>query len=293
MKFLIKIIILISSLSFADKLPNDVRWVRDSSEYIKICESTFSIAYKAIEKVCQDSFEIIDYDTFLNSLKNDNNKNISDIVCSKTECRGKYSVEGSANFKVKIPPLSNYLIQQIKRNKIHYKFREDQKKKSDSENYAIIVDLDETILDNSQYQVMLHNKKETYNPSSWSEWVNEEEAKLVPGAKEFLDKVRDLGVRVIFISNRMNENLNPTIKNLKNLKAFSKDDIFLLRLDKPDSKVVRRREVYSQTGRMQEHPSFTVISYLGDAFGDFPKDSNECIWGQNCHVFPNPMYGKW
>ena len=293
MKSLIKIIILLSSLSFADKLPNDVRWVRESSEYIKICESIFNTAYNALEEKYQNSFEIIDYDTFLNSLKNDNSKGISDIACSKTECIGSYSIEGASNFKVKIPPLSNYLIQQIKKNKINYKFTKDQKKKPGSENYAIIVDLDETILDNSEYQVMLHNKNETYNPSSWSEWVNKEEAKLVPGAKEFLDKTRDLGVRIIFISNRMDKNLNPTIKNLKKLKAFSKDDIFLLRLDKPDTKVVRRGEVYSQTGRMQGYPLFTVISYLGDAFGDFPKDSSQCVWGQNCHVFPNPMYGKW
>ena len=140
---------------------------------------------------------------------------------------------------------------------------------------------------------MLYNKNEKYNPSSWSEWVNKEEAELVPGAKEFLDKVRSLGVNVIFISNRMDKNLNPTVKNLKKLKAFSKDDIFLLRLDKSDTKVIRRGEVYSQTGRMQEYPFFTVISYLGDAFGDFPKDDSECVWGENCHVFPNPMYGKW
>ena len=91
----------------------------------------------------------------------------------------------------------------------------------------------------------------------------------------------------------MDSNLAPTINNLKKLKAFSDEDIFLLRLDKADTKVVRRGEVYSQASRMKDYPKFAVISYLGDAFGDFPKDSSLCIWGENCHVFPNPMYGKW
>ena len=54
------------------------------------------------------------------------------------------------------------------------------------DNPTIIMDLDETVLDNSQYQVSLFELKETYNPESWSAWVNQKEAKLVPGAKEFI-----------------------------------------------------------------------------------------------------------
>ena len=44
---------------------------------------------------------------------------------------------------------------------------------------------------------------------------------------------------------------------------------------------------------MSSYPKFDIISYLGDAYGDFPKDSDICSWGYNCHIFPNPMYGKW
>ena len=295
MKFLIIAIILLSVSFSSKRLPNDVRWLRDSQEYLKICESTFSSAYRAIKNKTYSNSEkdTMSYDIFLTSLKNENNKKIFEITCSKTECLGSYLEEDKSLFKVKIPSLSNYLIQQIKKNKIKYKFIKNLKDFTKTDNYAIIVDLDETILDNSQYQVMLHRKNEKFNPESWSSWVNKEEAELVPGAKQFLDKVRDLDVRVIFISNRMNKNLLPTINNLKNLNAFSDDDIFLLRLDKKDTKVVRRGEVFSQEARMEEYPHFSVISYLGDAIGDFPKDSSKCNWGVNCHVFPNPMYGKW
>ena len=50
----------------------------------------------------------------------------------------------------------------------------------------IYADLDETVLDNSQYQINLFNRSEEYNPKSWNKWVKREEAKLVPGSKDFI-----------------------------------------------------------------------------------------------------------
>ena len=50
------------------------------------------------------------------------------------------------------------------------------------------MDLDETVLDNSSYQIDLYNNKETFNENSWNKWVNLELSKLVPGAKNsFID----------------------------------------------------------------------------------------------------------
>ena len=65
------------------------------------------------------------------------------------------------------------------------------------------MDLDETVLDNSRYQVENFEKGETFNMNSWAKWVNRAEADLVPGAKEYIDLVRQLGVQLIFISNRI------------------------------------------------------------------------------------------
>ena len=45
---------------------------------------------------------------------------------------------------------------------------------------AIVMDLDETVLDNSKYQIELYRNKETFNMNSWSKWVQREEAELVP-----------------------------------------------------------------------------------------------------------------
>ena len=60
------------------------------------------------------------------------------------------------------------------------------------------MDLDETVLDNSKYQIGLVEKNETYNPKA-GQWVNLKEANLVPGAKDFIDKVRQTNVKITIL----------------------------------------------------------------------------------------------
>tara|TARA_B110000263_G_scaffold101462_1_gene88762 strand:+ start:107 stop:832 length:726 start_codon:yes stop_codon:yes gene_type:complete len=158
---------------------------------------------------------------------------------------------------------------------------------------AIIMDLDETVLDNSKYQIGLVEKNESYNPESWSVWINLKEAELVPGAKQFIDSVRTTNTRIIFLSNRMAKNESPTIENMQRLKIYDKTDIFLLRLDKADKKHIRRAEAINGTGRLQDIGPMKILGYFGDAYHDFPDESNIYIFGENMFMFPNPMYGKW
>ena len=218
------ILCLVLQFIIADKLPNDVRWVRESNEYKSLCYQIYSNATTNLNRqVGVNPYSL-------------NNKDLS--------------------------------------------------------TYAIVMDLDETVLDNSQYQVELLDKNESFNMTSWAKWVNREEAKLVPGAKEYIDVVRSYGIQLIFISNRMDERLNATINNMKILDIYSESDIFLLRKNKKDKKTIRRNEIYNSTGRMVNYNTYTVIQYLGDAMGDFPSyDSKQFSVDQ--YIFPNPMYGKW
>ena len=199
------------------KLPNDIRWVTNSSEYKILCEQTYENAWH----------------------------NLAETL-----------------------------------------------KAADSQS-VIIMDLDETVLDNSKYQIDLTEKGESYNPESWSVWVNQKEAELVPGAKKFIDFVRTTNVRIVFLSNRMAKNELPTIENMEALNIYEKDDIFMLRIDKPDKKHIRRAEVLQGTGRMKEIGAMKVLAYFGDARHDFPDPDDYYIFGQNMFMCPNPMYGKW
>ena len=166
------------------------------------------------------------------------------------------------------------------------------RKESKKQNLAVVVDLDETVLNNSLYQVERWQAGLSFTQDSWSEWVNRKEAGLVPGVKEFLSAVRKKGVRVVFLSNRMNHNLEPTRENLRLLGVLDPDDLFLLRLDKNDLKEVRRKEVTDGTGRMKKIGPLNVIGYVGDQMGDFPSGQKK-EFGKTNFLLPNPMYGKW
>ena len=159
-------------------------------------------------------------------------------------------------------------------------------------NLAVVVDLDETVLDNSLYQVERWKAGLSFTQDSWSDWVNRKEAGLIPGAKEFLSAVRKKGVRVVFLSNRMNDNLEPTRENLRLLGVLDSKDLFLLRLDKDDLKEVRRKEVTDGTGRMKKVGPLQVVGYVGDQMGDFPRVRTK-EFGKTNFLLPNPMYGKW
>ena len=159
--------------------------------------------------------------------------------------------------------------------------------------WAIVMDLDETVLDNSGYQRRLEASGEAYSQESWEKWVLKKEAALVPGAKEFISKVRALPrARIIFISNRYARNTVPTRTNLQKLGIAGDNDIYLLRKEKADTKTIRQKEVLEGTGRMVKHGAFKVLAWFGDAAHDMPKDS-KLKWGTHKFMLPNPVYGNW
>ncbi len=159
---------------------------------------------------------------------------------------------------------------------------------------AIVMDLDETVLDNSMYQVEITKKGEGFSMDTWADWVNRAEADAIPGVKSFIDSIRTVkNTRLIFISNRMAERTDVTIQNMKSLEMHDPTDIYLLRIDSADKKPVRRNEVFSGTGRMESTGGFMVMGWFGDAMGDFPAEKKDPDFGYSWFVLPNPMYGKW
>jgi len=89
---------------------------------------------------------------------------------------------------------------------------------------AIIVDIDETVLDNSAYQAGLLDSNKGYETTTWNQWIKAEKAKAVPGAVEFVNYVNKNRGKVFFVSNRnqksvktskLNDLETATINNLK------------------------------------------------------------------------------
>jgi len=67
---------------------------------------------------------------------------------------------------------------------------------------AVIIDLDETAIDNSAYEAGLVVDDTRFNPRTWDDWTKAEQAKAVPGAVEFANYAAAKGVKVFYVSNR-------------------------------------------------------------------------------------------
>ncbi len=164
---------------------------------------------------------------------------------------------------------------------------------------AIVMDLDETVLDNSPYTAWQIRNNEPYTPKTWKKWVSGANADAVPGALEFIEKAENLGFKVYFISNREVDELEATLKNMRNLNAaVTQADRYLLK-DKGSEKETRRS--------MVENNGNKIIMLIGDVLGDlneaFDEGDNNVRkayvkqqieeFGTRYFLLPNPMYGAW
>jgi acid phosphatase len=167
---------------------------------------------------------------------------------------------------------------------------------------AIIIDLDETVLDNRPFQMRLIRNNLAFDESHWNEWVREGRSDAIPGALDFLMEAERRDVTVFFVTNRDHEVEPPTRKNLAllGLPLNSDMDTVLTKHEQPDwtrDKTTRRRLIAE---------SYRVLLLLGDDLDDFvgsPSESrdsrqatvlaNRVMWGEKWFVLPNPLYGGW
>jgi len=165
---------------------------------------------------------------------------------------------------------------------------------------AIIVDVDDTILDNSRYEAALVKQRKNY-PEGWTAWINRAEVPAVPGAVEFLNYASSRGVRVFYVTNRKQIEKEGTRRNLKAL-AFPEvnNQTLVIRTDpNSDSKEARRQAIRSK---------YRVVLLMGDDLNDFAEvfeksktvdsrlnaaERNKSAFGTRFIVLPNPMYGNW
>jgi 5'-nucleotidase (lipoprotein e(P4) family) len=170
---------------------------------------------------------------------------------------------------------------------------------------AVVMDIDETVLDNSPYQARLVRDGGEYNEVSWDAWVREKRAKPVPGVVEFARAAQAKGVTVLYISNRAEHLIGPTLENLRAVGLPVKDDSVFLGLgtfvpdcEQEGSEKLCRRQF---AGR-----SYRVLMQFGDQLGDFaqilantPEARTELQvryrgwFGERWWMLPNPTYGSW
>lgn len=166
-----------------------------------------------------------------------------------------------------------------------------------SEKYAIVVDIDETVLDNSPHAAQSLIDGTNY-PIGWSEWITKAEAKPIPGALEFLNYADEKGIDVFYISNRKEELKEATIVNLLEVGFPNvSDETVMLRTTTSGKEP--RREVVSETHEIIMLFGDNLTDFLpvfekksiDDRFGLVDKYENE--FGAKFFVLPNPSYGDW
>ena len=171
---------------------------------------------------------------------------------------------------------------------------------------AVIVDIDETMLDNSPYQARLVAEGKAFDEFTWAAWCREKQARPMPGALEFANEAAKQGVTVFYLSNRAQDLNEATLENLRSagFPIASGETVFLglgtvvEGCEQNGTDKGCRRELVGRTHR--------VLMQLGDQLGDFvdvlantPDGRRAAIepyaaWiGERWFVLPNPTYGAW
>lgn len=165
--------------------------------------------------------------------------------------------------------------------------------------WAVILDADETVLDNSLYQVRITRRGERFADETWNAWVREARATALPGSAEFVRLVRQLGGRVAIVTNRAEIVCPETRQNLRTLGFVV--DVVLCKPEGPSDKNPRFQAVAQGTAA-PGLPPLRVLMYVGDNIQDFPTLTQELRnaqhsaferFGRTYFMLPNPMYGSW
>src|SRR5688572_15833063 len=163
---------------------------------------------------------------------------------------------------------------------------------------AIVVDIDETVLDNSPAQAYGIKNGIPFNTKDWYAWGEMRKAKAIPGAVEFLNYAVSKGVKVYYISNRDDVQKQATIDNLKSVGFQDAVVENVLTRTAESSKDARRAVVMAK---------YRVVMLVGDNLDDFTSaferkpvadrfaevEKAKDQWGKRFIVLPNAMYGTW
>jgi 5'-nucleotidase (lipoprotein e(P4) family) len=145
---------------------------------------------------------------------------------------------------------------------------------------AIVLDIDETIFDNSRFAARQLAQGKTFTfGDDWTAFVNEIASAAVPGSVEFLRYAKSRGVTPVYITNRTTIHKAATLANLEKLGFPFTEDTVLVREDSSTDKTARRNTVAAR---------YRILLYVGDAMSDFPADDSV----PRIYV-ANPVYGSW
>mgnify|MGYP003607393214 FL=1 len=166
---------------------------------------------------------------------------------------------------------------------------------------AVVLDVDETLLDNSKYQVWMMRANQSFSTKTWNQFCAAQVSTAIPGAVEFTKYADSKGVKVFYVTNRGTETEKDTRENMQKLgfPMGGNVDTFLMQGEKPDwtgAKSTRRAAITK---------GYRVLLNIGDNFGDFDDryrtseadrvkafEAGMPYWGKQWLMLANPTYGS-
>lgn len=172
---------------------------------------------------------------------------------------------------------------------------------------AIILDVDETVLDNSSFQSSLMKGRKVYSSADWLKYSLNGFPRPIPAALDFLKWAASQNVEVFYVTNRAvgtkpEENEKPrTIGALTHYGfPMADNNHVLLKGERPEwtsDKTARREYV---AGKYQ------LLMLFGDDLNDFVSTDKKSLperrklvldnaskLGTSWYLLPNPSYGSW
>lgn len=176
----------------------------------------------------------------------------------------------------------------------------DQAKVSKGKKKAVVVDLDETMMDNSAYAAWQIQNNKAFDGKDWTRWVEARQTQAIAGAVEFNNYVNSHKGKMFYVSNRKDQGEKAgTLDDMKTLgfQGVSEDTLYLKK--EKSSKSARFAEI--------EKLGYEIVLYIGDNLNDFGDatykksnadrrafvDANSKQFGKKFIVLPNPNYGDW
>ena len=187
--------------------------------------------------------------------------------------------------------------------------------------WTVVMDVDETVLDNSPYQLSVEPTGVGYTPKTWDQWIASEKAILVPGAKAFIETVFKLGGKLALVTNRHRRQDAHTWRNLEAVGIeVSTTNTCLIGRDNADKKAIngktiindkdlRKQQLENGTAscyqpndtRYSLFSGLEIVMQVGDNIQDFSKITQESasidallpLTNDEFILLPNATYGSW
>jgi 5'-nucleotidase (lipoprotein e(P4) family) len=164
--------------------------------------------------------------------------------------------------------------------------------------WAVALDGDETVIDNSDYMKERAALGAGFDSASWKQWTEKKAATPLPGAVAFLNRVHALGGKIAIVTNRSAAECPDTEEDFRN-DGIPYD--LMLCMENDSEKEPRWQKVESGTAAPGV-PPLRILLWVGDNIKDFPdldqgllakQDTAYSDFGRRFILIPNPMYGSW